>query len=144
MKQPDGGKQMSSAEAANLDLIHAYLNALQSGEAGDALRRFFTEDVRQIELPNQLNSGGQESDLASILRRSEQGLEILARQGFEIVSEMARGDCAAVEARWMGVLAVPLGELEAGAEMRASFAMFFQFRGGRIALQRNYDCFEPW
>jgi ketosteroid isomerase-like protein len=144
MKQPEDGERMTSAEAANLDLIHAYLNALQDGEAGDALRRFFTEDVRQVELPNQLNSRGQESDLASILRRSEQGLKFLAKQEFGIVSEMARGDCAAVEARWRGVLAAPLGKLKAGAEMRALFAMFFEFRGGRICLQRNYDCFEPW
>ena len=31
-----------------------------------------------------------------------------------------------------------------GASMKAHFAMFFEFREGRIALQRNYDCFEPW
>jgi hypothetical protein len=24
------------------------------------------------------------------------------------------------------------------------FAVFLEFRDGRIARQRNYDCFEPW
>jgi len=45
------------------------MKALQDGEAGDALRRFFTQDVRQIEMPNQLNPRGQESDLEHILQR---------------------------------------------------------------------------
>jgi len=49
-----------------------------------------------------------------------------------------------VEARWTGVLAVTVGTLAAGVEMKASFAMFFRFRDGRIAMQRNYDCFEAW
>jgi hypothetical protein len=30
-----------------------------------------------------------------------------------------------------------------GAQMRASFAMFFLFREGKIAIQRNYGCFDP-
>lgn len=28
--------------------------------------------------------------------------------------------------------------------MRASLAMFITLRDGRIASQRNYDCFEPF
>jgi ketosteroid isomerase-like protein len=124
--------------------IWSYLNALQSGEAGDALRRFFTEDVQQVEMPNQLNSRGQQSDLEHILQRSRQGLKVLQRQQYEIVSEIAQDDRVAVEARWSGVLAITLGTLAAGTEMKASFAMFFRFRDGRIALQRNYDCFDPW
>jgi ketosteroid isomerase-like protein len=135
---------MMNAEDKNIDVIRGYLNALQSGEAGDALRIFFTDDVRQIEMPNQLNDRGQESDLEHILQRSQQGLNVLRRQRYEIVSEIAQGDRVAVEARWTGVLALAFGTLAAGTEMKASFAMFFQFRDGRIALQRNYDCFDPW
>jgi ketosteroid isomerase-like protein len=60
------------------------------------------------------------------------------------VSEIAQDGRLAVEARWTGVLAVALGTLAAGTEMKASFAMFFHFRDGRIAMQRNYDCFDPW
>jgi hypothetical protein len=28
--------------------------------------------------------------------------------------------------------------------MKASFALFVQFSEGRIAMQRNYDCFDAW
>jgi ketosteroid isomerase-like protein len=134
---------MSDSER-NIEIVRSYMKALQDGVAGDALRRFFTEDVRQIEMPNQLNPRGQESDLEHILQRSLQGLQILKWQRYEIVSEMAQEDRVAVEARWTGILAVPVGALAAGAEMKAFFAMFFRFRDGRIAIQRNYDCFEAW
>ena len=135
---------MTRIESGNIDLVRTYLKALQSGEAGDSLRRFFTDDVRQIELPNQLNKNGQESGLEHILERSRQGLKILQRQRYEIVSELAQGDRVAVEARWTGVLAVSLGTMAPGTEMKASFAMFFSFSDGRISIQRNYDCFDPW
>ena len=135
---------MANAEDKNIYLVRTYLNALQNGEAGDALRRFFTDDVRQVEMPNQLNNRGQESNLEHILQRSQQGLKVLERQQYEIVSEIGQGDRVAVEARWTGVLAIALGTLAAGTEMKASFAIFFHFRDGRIALQRNYDCFDPW
>jgi ketosteroid isomerase-like protein len=138
------GKDMTNAEDEKIHLIRTYLNALQNGEAGEALRRFFTDDVRQVEMPNQLNKRGQESDLNHILQRSQQGLKVLQRQQYEIVSAMAQDDRVAVEARWTGVLAITLGTLDAGTEMKASLAIFFRFRDGRIALQRNYDCFEPW
>jgi hypothetical protein len=38
-----------------------------------------------------------------------------------------------------------LGEkTPAGSVMRARFAQFFELRDGKIAKQRNYDCFYPW
>ena len=135
---------MTYAEDKNIDVVRTYLNALQSGEAGDALPRFFTDDIQQIEMPNQLNKHGQESNLEHILQRSQQGLKVLQRQQYEIVSEIAQGDRVAIEARWTGVLAIAFGTLTAGTEMKASFAIFFHLRDGRIALQRNYDCFDPW
>jgi ketosteroid isomerase-like protein len=42
------------------------------------------------------------------------------------------------------VLGVPVGALTPGAEMRAHFAVFLDFRDGKIVRQRNYDCFEPF
>lgn len=131
-------------ERENLSTIRAYLAALESGALGDALARFFTADARQVELPNRLNPNGGESDLPTLLKRAEQGRNLLRRQTYEVRAEVAQGSRVAVEATWSAVLAVPLGSLPAGSAMKAHLAMFFELADGRIALQRNYDCFEPW
>ena len=135
---------MASVEASNLVTIRAYLAALEAGAVGQALAKFFTPDAQQVELPNRLNSNGRLSDLPTILQRAEQGQRLLRSQCYEIKSEVAQGQCVAIEATWTGTLAVPLGSLAAGATMKAHIAMFFEFTEGRIRLQRNYDCFEPW
>lgn len=128
----------------NVQLIRDYLGALQSGEAGQALARFFTRDALQRELPNRLNPKGQESDLSSLLARSEHGKHVLSSQKYEILSEIAQGERVAFEALWTGILAIPIGSLPAGSEMRAHFGMFFECQNGRIRRQHNYDCFESW
>jgi len=69
---------------------------------------------------------------------------MLASQRYDVVSLITQGERVAVEALWEGVLAIPTGAQKAGDVMRAHFAMFFQFRDGQIAVQRNYDCFEPF
>jgi ketosteroid isomerase-like protein len=124
--------------------VRRYLDAIAAGATGGELTEFFTEDALQIELPNKLNPNGGRSDLPTILARAEQGKTMLASQRYDIVSVIAQDERVAVEALWEGVLATPAGSLEPGNRMRAHFAMFFQFRDGRIAMQRNYDCFEPF
>jgi ketosteroid isomerase-like protein len=121
-----------------------YLAAIGRGDTGEALRRFFTPDFEQLEYPNALNPKGQRSDLASALERSERGKKVLSGQRFDIRSAVASGDLVALETEWTGVLAIPVASLPAGGEMRANFAMFLEFRDGRIARQRNYDCFQPF
>jgi predicted ester cyclase len=71
-------------------------------------------------------------------------MKLLSHQHYEIRSAIAEGSRVAVEAAWSGTLAVPLGTLVAGAIMKAHFAMFFEVVDGRIRMQRNHDCFEPW
>jgi ketosteroid isomerase-like protein len=134
----------NSAEAANLALVREYLAALEVGEAGASLGRFFTPDATQVEFPNRLNPGGGRSDLATMLERSVQGKQLLQSQEYRVRSAIARGDRVAVEADWTGTLAIPLAGLPAGGTMRAHFAMFFECVYGRIHRQHNYDCFEPW
>lgn len=128
----------------NVQLVRQYLAALQAGEVGESLSRFFTADATQVELPNRLNPHGQESDLASLITRSVQGQRVLSSQTYELRSVVAEGNGVAIEAFWVGVMAIPLGTLAVGSQMRAHFAMFFECEGGRIRRQRNYDCFEPW
>jgi len=50
----------------------------------------------------------------------------------------------AIELEWIGVLAIPIASIPAGGEMRAHFAIFLEFRDGKIVRQRNYDCFVPF
>jgi len=135
---------MTSPDVTHLTVIRDYLHTLASGTDADTLARFFTADAQQIELPNRLNPNGGRSDLPTLLSRAKSGQALLRSQTYDIVSSVVEGDWVAVEALWTAVLAVPLGTLAVGSTMKAHFAMFFEFRDGRIALQRNYDCFEPW
>ena len=135
---------MSSPESPALAFIRSYLEALESGMLGDELARFFNPDAEQVELPNKLNPNGGRSDLQTLLKRAQQGQGLLQSQKYEVQSFVEQEGRVAVEAKWSAVLAVPLGPLPAGHSMRAHFAMFFEFRNGRISAQRNYDCFEPW
>jgi ketosteroid isomerase-like protein len=129
---------------SNEAMAREYLAAIGRGDAGESLRRFFTADFEQVEYPNTLNPKGQRSDLASALERSERGKTVLKSQRFEVLSAIASGDRVALETEWTGVLAIPVASLPAGGQMRAHFAMFLDFRDGRIARQRNYDCFQPF
>ena len=132
-------------EARNLAAARAYLAALESGAVGDKLARFFAADAVQVELPNRLNPKGGQSDVPTLLKRAEQGAKLMQRQSYEVRSAVAQGARVAVEAAWTGVLAVPFGSVAAGGAIKAHLAMFFEFAGdGRIALLRNYDCFEAW
>lgn len=135
---------MSAPEQENLQLVRDYLKALESAATGEGLARFFSPDAVQIELPNRLNPNGGRSDLATLLRRAELVPSLLRSQNYKVVSELAVGRRVAVEATWRAVLATAFGSVAAGTEMNAHFAMFFEIEGGRIKLQRNYDCFEPW
>lgn len=129
---------------SNETLAREYLKALENGEAGEPLRRFYTPDFEQIEFPNSLNPKGQRSDLANALERSEKGKHVLRSQRYAVKSAVVSGDAVALEVEWSGVLAIQIASLRSGQEMRAHFAVFLDFRDGRIARQRNYDCFEPF
>ena len=134
----------STRDLANLDAARQYLAAIQRGAIGDELAQFFTPDVVQEELPNRVSPDGKRRKLAGILEGAERGQKVLSAQRFEIRSAVATGDRVILEVLWVGTLAIPFGTIPAGGEMRAHSAMFLEFREGKIAAQRNYDCFEAW
>jgi ketosteroid isomerase-like protein len=134
----------STRDLANLDAARQYLAAIQRGASGDELAQFFTPDVVQEELPNRVSPEGKRRKLAGILEGAERGQQVLSGQRFEIRSAIATNDRVILEVLWVGTLAIPFGSIPAGGEMRAHSAMFLEFRSGKIAAQRNYDCFEPW
>jgi ketosteroid isomerase-like protein len=135
---------MTATGQANLETARAYLAAVEDGATGEALARWFTKDVVQEEFPNRLMPSGARRGLAELLDDAERGQKVMSRQRYDALSAMASGDRVALEVQWTGTLAIPLGSLAAGEDMRARFGVFLDFRDGRIAAQRNYDCFEPF
>ena len=134
----------STRELANLDAARQYLAAIQRGATGDDLAQFFTPDVTQEEFPNRVAPQGKRRKLTGILEGAVRGQKLLTGQRFQIRSAIATGDRVILEVLWVGTLAVAVGTIPVGGEMRAYSAMFLEFRDGKIAAQRNYDCFEPW
>ncbi|MBA3947728.1 MAG: nuclear transport factor 2 family protein [Herpetosiphonaceae bacterium] len=137
----------SSAIPAELDILaiaKRYLQAIERGVTGDTLAEFFTPDVVQEEFPNRLVVHGAQRDLQTILDGALRGQQAVSAQSYEVLHAVVSGNEVALEVQWTGTLAIALGSLPVGGQMRARFAVFIEFRDGKIAKQRNYDCFEPW
>ncbi|HKS56244.1 MAG TPA: nuclear transport factor 2 family protein [Steroidobacteraceae bacterium] len=126
-----------------LQLAREYLESVGQADELDGLR-FFADDIVQVEFPNRLVPTGATRDLAALRDAAERGRKVMTAQRFEILNAIASGDQVAVEAQWTGTLAVPLGSIPVGGQMRARFAIFLTYRGGKIVRQHNYDCFDPW
>jgi ketosteroid isomerase-like protein len=129
-------------------------NALTNPERAQRYLKFIEEGVFPGELiaagmvmeqlPNRIYPKGLRSGVKEMAEAFDQGKKLLSSQSYRITKLLEQGDSVAMEVLWTGRLAVPLGTLSAGSEMRAYCAMFFEFHEGRIVSQRNYDCFEPW
>jgi ketosteroid isomerase-like protein len=132
-----------STLAENLDVIRRYLKAIEDGTFAD-LAGLFTPEMTIEQLPNRIYPNGIRSNLARMAEGFKTGRKLLSAQIYEIKNALANGDYVAVEVLWTGTLAVSFGTLSPGSQMRAHSAMFFEFNNGKIASQRNYDCFEPW
>jgi len=126
-----------------LRLAHDYLESIGRADELGGLR-FFADDVVQVEYPNPLLPNGATRDLAALRDAAERGRKVMSAQRFEVVNAIASGAQVAVEAIWTGTLAVPLGSIPVGGQMRARFAIFLTYRDGKIVRQHNYDCFDPW
>jgi ketosteroid isomerase-like protein len=124
--------------------VRDYLSAIEAGATGPALARFFTPDVVQEEFPNRLMPNGARRDLAAILEGAERGQKVLRRQTIQVHNVVSEGSTTVAELTWIGTLAVPIGTLAAGDEMKARFCIVLETEDGRIRAQRNYDCFDPF
>jgi ketosteroid isomerase-like protein len=128
----------------NIATARRYLEAIEDGVDFEQLASFFTPDVVQIEYPNRLVANGATRDLAQLREAGERGKAVVEKQRYEVQSAVADGDRVALEVVWTATMKVQVGTIPPGGQMRAHFAVFLDFRDGRIARQRNYDCFEPW
>ena len=126
-----------------IDIVRRYLKAVEDGSFAD-VDQFIASDVVMEQLPNRIYPQGLRAERSRMAESFAKGRKLLSSQTYEIKNATAEDNKVAVEVLWTGTLAVGFGNLSPGAQMRCHSAMFFEFREGRIAVQRNYDCFEPW
>jgi len=131
-----------STPADHLDTVRRYLRAIESGTFAD-IEDVFTPDVVMEQLPNRVYPQGMRATRSQMSEGFEKGRKLLSAQTYEIRNALAQDNLVAAEVLWIGTLAISFANLAAGSQMRAHSAMFFEFRDGKIAHQRNYDCFEP-
>jgi ketosteroid isomerase-like protein len=120
-----------------------FITTLQNRKSSMELMKFYHPDVRQIEFPNTLTKAKTVRTLEDLKNASERGTQVLQKETYEILRSFTTGNTVIIEAIWTGVLALPLGAIPIGGEMKAYFAQFYEFQDGKIISQRNYDCFEP-
>lgn len=132
-----------SGPEENLETARRYLKAIESGARADEIAQFFAPEVVLEIFPSRFFPRGSRDDLAGIRAAAERGKKAMSSQRYEIKNELASGDQVAVEVNWVGMLAMPFQAIPQGGQMRAHFAMFLQFRNGKIVSQHNYDCYEP-
>ncbi|HEY1678108.1 MAG TPA: nuclear transport factor 2 family protein [Candidatus Sulfotelmatobacter sp.] len=132
-----------STSSANLDLVRRYLKSIEDGSFS-SLAEMFSPHSTIEQLPNLIYPQGVRHNVGQMSEGFDKGRRLLSSQTYEIRNAVVNGSSVAVEVLWTGTLAVAFGNLAPGSRMRAHSAMFFEFQDGKIAGQRNYDCFEPW
>ena len=91
----------------NLRVVQEYLQAIERGAPFEEVGAFFAPDVVQREFPNQLVPQGATRGLQELAEAAARGRKVVTSQRYEVQSAIAVGDRVAIEARWIGVLAVP-------------------------------------
>lgn len=129
---------------SNLAIAERYVGALSAGLGADELAQFYTPDVIQEEFPNPLLPSGTTRDLEAMRQARLRGKALLVDEQFDLVGSVASGNHVALEIVWNGTIGADAGAFLAGQRLRARFAIFMEFRDGRIARQRNYACFDPF
>lgn len=130
------------SEATNLEAAQRYLRQLGAWDLA-GMASLYATDIDQVEFPNRIHREGRRRDRTAIIADAEKVRRRFIHQSYEVVSAMADGERVALEVLWRGVLAEPMGDHPAGAELAAHSAIFLEFRNGRIVSHRNYDCHLP-
>jgi ketosteroid isomerase-like protein len=128
------------------DRVKAARRLFAAIEAGDgaALLACYAENAVQVEHPNRLKPKGDRRNPAKMAADLARGKQMLRSERYEILETAVSGDLVALQVRWTGVVAVPVGALQPGDAMVCESGIFLQFEGDRIAEQHNYDCFEDF
>jgi ketosteroid isomerase-like protein len=136
---------MTSKEPNDIiQIAKDFILAVETRKSAEDVARFYHDDVVQTEFPNAITKTTAVRKIDDLRNASQKGKQVLSKEKYKIVHAHKDGNTVIIEAVWTGTLAVPLGKLAAGDEMKAYFAQFFEFKEGKIFRQRNYDCFEPF
>lgn len=127
-----------------LTIAENYLKAIEDGKTANELEIYYASSVEQIEYPNRLIPNGAKRNLDDLKAASLRGKNVLLSQTYDIQHSYVVGNTVILETIWTATLAVPIGQVPAGGQMKAYFAQFIEFENGKIVRQRTYDCFEPF
>lgn|SRR5690606_4082457 len=129
---------------ANEKTVCDFLKMMEQRKSANDLDAFYHPEVEQVEYPNAITKAMATRTLSDLKEASEKGSKILTKEEYEIKNLISAGDTVVLECIWKGTLAILLGNIPAGGQMKAYFAQIFEFKDGKIYRQRNYDCFEPF
>lgn len=121
----------------DMDAITSLHRALEAGQSGDELRRFFTADAVTVEHPNLIKPAGARMSADEMAAASVKGAGLLSSQKYDVHSTVRSGDTTIVRLTWTGVL-------RTGEQLVAHIAQFVDTRDGLISSIETYDCYEPF
>jgi hypothetical protein len=121
-----------------------YLKTIEADASVAELLTYYSETVEQIEYPNRLIPQGAHRNLNDLKEGFLRGKKLITSQTYDIQKSYVVGNTVILETIWTAKLAIPLGKIAAGDEIKAYFAQFIEFENGKIIRQRTYDCFEPF
>lgn len=135
--------QQVGLEARNMEVVRTYLGAVERLDV-EAAAACLDPVIEQVERPNRLYKDGQVRGFEQMMRDLPRAAQVLQRQSYDVATVFASGEQVVVEARWEGIVNVPLGRLMPGDAMVAHIAMIFTVKDGKIVRQVNYDCYEDF
>lgn len=131
-------------EEANLAAALRYIELVERFAQPEEFAGVLHPDIKHEEYPNLLMKNGSKRDYATMVVGPQQGRKILSENRYAIQNAFASGDWVTIELIWTGTLAIPLGTMPVGYEMKAHIATILQFKDGMIITQHQYDCYEPF
>ena len=132
-----------TAEDDRVRAAKALFAAIERGDKA-ALLALYAENAVQVEHPNRLKPKGDRRAPAKMAEDLGRGKQMLREERYEVLEAVAAGESVALQVKWTGVVAVPVGALQPGDAMVCESGIFLRFEGDKIVEQHNYDCFEDF
>lgn len=134
----------TQTEAANLSTALRYIELLEAFAQPKEFTTILSPNIQHEEFPNLLLKNGSKRDYNAMINGPQQGRKILRENRYEVTNAFASGDWVTLEIVWTGILAIQLGAMAPGHELKAYIATILQFQEGLIVTQHQYDCYEPF